>query len=143
MFGERRQPLNPDEIKAKKKAENDAQDALYAEMLAEYEQQATSPEVRKEAGPEVLKFNELIAEFEQEYSLEELHNIVDLTPSEAAVHPLREPARKALVAIVSQLKILKKEVDISTDALTELELDYKRVSQAVGIINNDKVDHTR
>ena len=143
MFGEKKGPLSPEEMQAIEKAKNDAQDAEYAEMVAEYERLDAPPEVKKEGGPEVAKFQELITAFEQEHSLEELHLIIDLIPKEAPMHPVREPARKAIAPIFAQLKVLRKEADISSKELDEVEQDYRRISQAVGIINKNRVDHTR
>ncbi|MFH1766693.1 MAG: hypothetical protein ABH826_01215 [Patescibacteria group bacterium] len=145
MFGERREPLSPDERIAMEKARNNAQDLEYADMAAEYERLHAPPEIKKEAGPEIIIFNEMIAAFEQEHSLEALHLITDLTPSEAPLHPVREPARKALGPIVAKLEVLRNKVIISSEALEECEQEYKRITRAVGIINkfNNKVDHTR
>ena len=68
-------------------------------------------------------------------------SITDLTPTEAPFHPVREPARIDLIPIVSTLKDLKETTNISTLRYEELQWEYKTLSQAVGIINNNKVLH--
>ena len=40
-------------------------------------------------------------------------------------------------------EVLKNEVDLDDDLLNEVKAKYRRLSQAIGIINNDIVDHTR
>jgi hypothetical protein len=101
------------------------------------------PEVKRECGPEIAEFESLIASFESTFSLEALHQIVDLTPADAPKHPIREPARVALIPIVKLLNALKDETDITPEKHADLKKEYKRLSQAVGMINRDKVDHTR
>lgn len=100
-------------------------------------------ETKLEHEPEVAKFKELVALFETEHSLAELHLIINLSPEEAPNHPIREPARKAIGPIVSQLKKLKEETNISPEQYEDLRAEYKRLSRAVGIINKGVVDHTR
>lgn len=102
-----------------------------------------TPEAKLECGPEIAKFEEMVVSFEAEHSLEELHAIIDLTPEEAPKHPLREPARVALIPIVTQLNKLKQETDIAPEKYEEMRAKYKRLSQAIGMINKGKVDHTR
>ncbi len=119
-----------------------------AERLAYFLQ--THPEPgkaleKRECGPEIKEFESKIKLFESEYSLEELTAIVtpeDLERDERT-NALRYYAKKALGPIVFQLNALEKETDISQEKLQELKVKYKRLSQAVGIINNNKVDHTR
>jgi hypothetical protein len=100
-------------------------------------------EERRPCGAEVLELEGIITSFESMYSLEDLHAIQVLTVEEAPIHPLRAPANKALNPITALLKVLKKETDISDEQHAALFQEYKRLSRAVGIINNDKVDHTR
>lgn len=142
MFCER--PGAPSTEK-EREAKYAAMEAEYAAMAAEQDAQeaAAAPEGKRECGPEVSLFNELIEAFEREHSLEALHAIVELAPKDAPNHPVREPARKALVAIYEQLKIVENETNISSDELYELQQKRKRVSQAVGMINRGIVDHTR
>ena len=143
MPGETKGPQSPEELAEIKKAKAEAQLAYYAELAAEMDKQNAPPEIKRECGPEIVKFDELIVAFEQEHSLEALHLIIDLKRAEAPEHPVREPARKALAPVFAQLKVLKLETDIPEERLLEIKQDYKRLSMAVGVINNDKVDHTR
>jgi hypothetical protein len=121
----------------------DWQEANVASQLAMYESDSTETAPKREAGPEIEKFENLITAFEADYPLEELHAITDLTPEEALRHPLREPAKKALNPIVALLNKLKEETDIPSEEYEALKAEYKRLSRAVGMINNGKVDHER
>ena len=62
---------------------------------------------------------------------------------EAEVHPVREPARIALNTIREMLKSLGTKTNISAEKLAEGEATYKKLSQAIGILNNNIVDHDR
>lgn len=101
------------------------------------------PEDLHESGPQITEFEEMLALFESEYFLAELLLIIDLTPEETPKHLIRELARKALIPIVAKMNILKKETNISPEKFEELKAGYMRLSRAVGIINNNKVDHNR
>ena len=118
-----------------------------AEQLADYLTRHPEPVISKEglreAGPEIVEFEAMITLFESMHHLEELNSIIDLTPAEAPKHPTREPARIALIPIVAKLNTLKKETDITPEKLEEVKAKYMRISRAVGIINNNKVDHNR
>jgi hypothetical protein len=118
-----------------------------AELLADYLTRHTEPVIPKEnlreAGPEIVEFEAMITLFESMHHLEELNSIINLTPAEAPKHPTREPARLALIPIVVLLNTLKKETDITPTKHEELKAKYMRLSRAVGIINNNKVDHNR
>jgi len=129
--------LNPREQQEREDAEQ------LADYLARHPEPVISKEDLREAGPEIVEFEAMIALFESMHSLEELHSIIDLTPGEAPKHPIREPARVALIPIVAKLNILKKETDITPGKHDELKAKYKQLSRAVGMINNNKVDHNR
>ncbi len=130
-------PKSPEELL---KEEGEAQLAAW---LKDHPETVITAEARRESGPEVAEFEALIAAFEAKHSLAELHAIIDLTPQEAPQHPVREPARADLVPIVAKLKVLEKETDIPSEKLGEMKAHYKRLSRAVGMINSNKVDHTR
>ncbi len=97
----------------------------------------------RECGPEIAELEEMLTAFESAHSLAELLLVTDLTPQEAPNHPIREPARKALIPIVSKFNKLKKETNISPEKHEELRAKYMILSRAVGIINNNTVDHNR
>ncbi|MBU1349243.1 hypothetical protein KJ781_04220 [Patescibacteria group bacterium] len=120
----------------------------HAEQLAAWlkdhpPQQVVPPELRKESGEMVEQFRTMVSSFESDYPLAELHAVIDLTPAEAPNHPVREPARKAIIPILTLLKSIENETDISAQNLQDLKSSLKRLSQAVGMINSGKVDHTR
>jgi len=85
----------------------------------------------------------LMTEFEETHSLTDLHAITNLTPAEAKLQEPREKARIDLYAISSALDILREWTNINRAKYEELRAKYRRLSQAVGIINNNIVDHTR
>ena len=97
----------------------------------------------RECEPEIAELEEMFVSFESSHSLAELLLITDLTPQEAPNHLIREPARKALIPIVSKFNKLKKETNISPEKHEELREKYMILSRAVGIINNNRVDHKR
>jgi len=101
------------------------------------------PESLRECASEVAEFEAMIASFELSHPLAELMSIVELTQADAPYHPVREPARLALALILKSLNVLKDETDISKDEHDRLKLEYKRLSRAVGVINNGIVDHNR
>ncbi|MFA6429570.1 MAG: hypothetical protein WCV84_03675 [Patescibacteria group bacterium] len=90
-----------------------------------------------EHDPDVVEFFRLVDQFEAEHSLEALFAIVDLKPKDAPSHPIREPARRALAPIRAQMKKIE-HLD-----RPEITARWRRVSQAVGMINSDKVHHDR
>ena len=132
--------LSPEEEK-EKEAQEEAE--LLEYNLARYPESIISPENLREAGPEIIKFETLVTLFESAHSLVELNSISELTPQEASEHTTREPARVALYPIVELLDILKNETNISVEKYEELKAKYKLLSRAVGMINNNKVDHNR
>ena len=87
--------------------------------------------------------NSPIEEFEVQYSLTELYAIVDLNPKDAPNHPLRAPANEELKVINRLLHAMKETTNITYEQYIELLAEYSRLSQAVGIINQNRVDHTR
>jgi hypothetical protein len=99
-------------------------------------------ETLKESGPIVEQFGELVRAFEAEHSLEELHAIIDLRPEDVAQYPLRESAKSALAPIFKLQNTLENETNISAEKLAEVKAEYKRLSRAVGMINNNTVRHT-
>jgi hypothetical protein len=112
-----------------------------ADYLARHPEPVVAPETSVEVASEIEKFESLVGVFESKYSLAELNSIIDLTPQEAPNHPLREPARIALILIVGALNNLKNS--IPKEQHEALKAKYKKLSRAVGIINSGKVDHNR
>lgn len=100
-------------------------------------------ELRVECGPSIAEFLAALEQYESTFPLDELYSITDLTPEEAASHPLREPARKALAAVFAHIKYMDDYTDISKVNLDEMKKRYKKISNAVGMINKGNVDHTR
>jgi uncharacterized protein involved in exopolysaccharide biosynthesis len=116
-----------------------------ADLLADYlirhpNLKPLSPEIAEQVQEE---FDSLISLFESKHSLEELHSIIDLTTKEAPNHPIREPARVDLIEIEARLSKLKPTYGEGSPEYKSIKEQYKRLSRAVGIINNNKVDHTK
>jgi hypothetical protein len=68
---------------------------------------------------------------------------VVLTPEDAKIYEMRMAAREALKPITEKLEALKKKKDISFEQLEKLKAEYRRLTRAIGGINNHKVDHDR
>jgi hypothetical protein len=133
--------LSPEEERLQR--EKQEQEDQYAAWMEDYPETVIPPEQRRECGPEVEQFKGMVSSFEATYPLAELHAITEITSAEMNDHPLRTPAKNALIPIQEQMKLLEKETDISAEGLKELKALWKRLSQAVGMINAGKVDHTR
>ncbi|MCK9344767.1 MAG: hypothetical protein M0P64_01420 [Candidatus Pacebacteria bacterium] len=100
-------------------------------------------ETKKGCEQGVVEFENMVAEFEATYSLDELFAIIDLTSDPDRKHPLRDPAKEALKPIFAKLKEIKDGTDITDDKYEELKTQWKKLSNAVGMINKGIVDHTR
>ena len=131
-------PPTPEDIRRQEEA---ALCAQYAELIALCEELATPPAELRESGPEIVEFEGMVLLFETTHPIEALRLITDLTSDEAPNHPIREPARIAVGLISQKLTVLRTQTDISPVRYRELEKKYQRLSLAVGVINNNKVDH--
>lgn len=118
-----------------------SQEAEYKQWMNDHPEIVIAPENLKECGPEIEEFTKMVDGFESEHSLAELFLIIDLAPAEAPNHPIREPARIALGPIVAKLNLIKNETNISSEKYSELRARQKYLSQAVGMINKNKVRH--
>lgn len=122
---------------------SEEQEEQYKQWMKDHPETVIAPEDLRECGPEIAEFEEMLASFELTHSLAELHLIIDLKPEDAPKYPLREAAKAALIPIFAKLNILKKETNIAPEKHEELKEKYTHLSRAVGIINNNKVDHNR
>lgn len=122
---------------------SEEQEEQYKQWMKDYPETVTAPEDLRECGPEITEFEDMLASFELIHDLVELHLIVDLKPEDAPKYPLRESAKAALIPIVAKLNILKKETNIAPEKHAELKAKYMHLSRAVGMINNNKIDHNR
>jgi hypothetical protein len=118
-------------------------DLEFFEMWVATHPMPTSPEVKRECEPEIKKFETLLSDFEIKHPVDDLYSITDLTVADAQKHPTREPAKLDLPPILKQLQLIKEETDVSPERYVELESSWKRISNAVGFINNGKVVHDR
>jgi len=132
--------LTPEEIKSKQEKEENER---CEQFMKDHPELFAVPDKLRECGPEIAEFEALVASFESAHSLEALHEIVELTVEQALAHPVRQPAKEALDPIVKKLNALKNETDISDEKYAELKAKYRRLSQAVGMLNGNKLDHTR
>jgi hypothetical protein len=119
------------------------QERQYAQYMSDHPDVEIPKEELRECGPEIAELEEMLALFESTHSLAELNLIVDLTPEEAPKHPVRESARVALIPIITKLNILKRETNISAEKYGEIKAKCRRLSNAVGMINKNIVDHDR
>ena len=97
---------------------------------------------RRDCETDVAAVRVLLGDFETHHSLDELNAIVDLRPENVQQYPLRESAKKALEPIVALLNILEEQTNISKERYAELKAAYRRLQNAVGMINNNRVRHS-
>lgn len=90
-----------------------------------------------EITPGAREYKRLLDEFEATYSLEKLYAIVDLSADPDRKHPLRDPAKKALSLISNFAR------DNHVGPHAELKAQWKKISNAVGMVNKGMVDHNR
>lgn len=109
---------------------------MSADFVERHPELVETPKEEVSSSPEIVELEGMISDFESKHSVEELFAISDLAPEDAPNHPTREPARLDLVKITEKLKYMATENK-------ELKVRVKSLSQAVGIINRGKVDHTR
>ncbi len=121
----------------------DEQIGIYEFYMANHPEVEIPIEDREDHRERAGVLDDLLVQFERDFDLQKLFAITDLTPEEASSHPIREPAKKALAQIVSDLKFLKKESDIPADVYEALEQRYQSLSRAVGVISGNTVDHAR
>ena len=114
----------------------------YADLIAQYENEP-KPEGRVECGPMIIELEARIEKFEAAHDLAAMHAIKNLTSEEAPNYPDRESAKEDLKPIVVLLNSLEDETNITKEKLDELKGKYRKLSQAVGMINRGILDHTR
>jgi hypothetical protein len=66
-----------------------------------------------------------------------------LSPESREIFTVRLAAKDDLAIVRAQLDSIKKAGSISGDELSKLTVEYKKLSQALGIQNGNKIDHTR
>jgi hypothetical protein len=96
---------------------------------------------RRECGPEVKEYIALYKETLEQYDIAGLYEILD------AAEARESETRKAVMLVCAEfnkrMKTLKAESTITETELAELKSMYKNLSQATGMINSGRVDHTR
>lgn len=117
--------------------------AEYDARLPEIEAAIAQPAQLIECGPQIAEIEALMVAFEATHDLAALHAITTITLADAMEHPLRKPAKVALIPIVALLTSLKCNTNITEERLEELKQKYLRLSRAVGMFNQGVLDHTR
>jgi hypothetical protein len=113
-----------------------------AEAFAEYFSDPSLPkEERREAREEVLQLEGLFEAFESEFSSEVLGAVSNLTTEEALSFPLRIAAKSRLNVIVKLLNDIENETNVTPQKFAELDARYRKISSAVGFVNNSTVRH--
>lgn len=98
-------------------------------------------EMRRDPEAEIAELFNMHSEFETKYSLEELHAIEN---ADDINYQKRLEAIEDLKPLTALRMKIKKETTISEQRYEdELFTSYKRLSQAVGVLSNGKIDHTR
>jgi len=122
---------------------SEEQQAIIDEQMAKYAIKEIPPEKRRECGPEVKELERMFEDFERTHDPEALSAITDITTlEEAQAHPTWMPAQLALHPIYAKFRVLKDETNITDEKHAELKTKWKRLTQAVGMINNGKLDHS-
>lgn len=121
---------------------SEEQEQVINEWMAKYATEEIPAEKRRECGPKVEELEGMFENFEQTHDLAALNAVANLTPAEAPSHPVREPAKQALNPIYKKLELIKDQTNITAEKYAELKVKWKRLSQAVGMINNNIVDHS-
>lgn len=121
--------LTPEELERKEDAKWEDR---CNDFVEKHPEPMPSPEELASPEDQVKGFEQLCASFEDQYPLEDLHKIIDLTPQEAPLHPLRGPAKLALNPIYARLTILKNLFGADTDQYRGLQVQWLRLSHAVG-----------
>jgi hypothetical protein len=121
---------------------SEEQQEVINEQMAKYATEEIPKEKRRESGPEIEELEGMFKGFEQDHDIVALYAIADLAPVEAPNHPVREPARIALIPIYAKLRLIQEETDITDEKYAELKAKWKYFTQAVGMINNNAVDHS-
>lgn len=135
------QPIK--EPKTEKHGLSEEQEEQYRQWMKDHSETVIAPEDLRECEPEIAEFEKMLASFELIHSLVELHLIIDLKPEDAWKYALRESAKVMLIPIVAKLHMLKEETNIAPEKYEELRAKYAVLNRAVGMINNNKVDHNR
>ncbi len=134
--------FTPEDLRRERQDREDAEEL--AGHFAIHPEELVHPVQLRECGPEVAEFEGMLDAFESHHSLSALHALTYLTFEESRAHPIREPARLALVPIVAKMNSIKNETNISPERYKEINAKYKRLARAVGNIDkNGKVDHDR
>ncbi|GMQ95129.1 MAG: hypothetical protein BMS9Abin13_240 [Patescibacteria group bacterium] len=102
-------------------------------------QEALKPKV--EYGPHAEEFEKMLVPLLEEGLLAALNTIE--TEEEAMSSKERASAKEALIPLVSKMNFLKNRTDIDEKEFEKLHEQYKIISNAVGFINEGKVDHNR
>ncbi|MBI3888289.1 hypothetical protein HY311_00665 [Candidatus Nomurabacteria bacterium] len=85
-------------------------------------------------------FMSLINAFKTKHSLEVLSATTD---ADEETQKIRMAAKEDLNKIFALLKKLQNETKINQPQFEELNKEYREISQAIGILSDEKIDHTR
>ena len=113
--------------------------ALFEEEKTEMEQDRKAR--LRESAPDIGAIETLLAAFETNYDLAALLAIS--TEEEALASDVRKAANTARGEIRNKLTALGEETNADFGTKEALFKKYLKLSQAVGVINGGKVDHTR
>jgi hypothetical protein len=101
-------------------------------------------QLRLESAPVVEEWMAGIEGWKAQFPLDQLFAIDRLTAVEAAVHPLRAPAQKALAALSERLFYIEHFTNISAEQFAHIKKIRGELGKAIGMIDkNGNVDHTR
>lgn len=141
--------LSPEELIQAKEWGLTPEEFLLAQAYQdELDREAAIPKVgEEECEQKVKELDDLLKAFEITHPIQELYAVTELDGKDVALnpekYPVRTAAKKDLAPIVTALNFLKDRTTLSSERYEELHARYKYFLQAIGAINNGKVDHTR
>mgnify|MGYP007047043730 CR=1 FL=1 len=95
----------------------------------------------RETELEIIMFNTMVDAYEEKHDLPLLLSIEG--GAEAKASPERQAAKADLAPIVALLRQLSAKTEVLSNESDSMRQRYKKLSQAVGMINSGRVDHTR
>jgi len=114
---------------------------LFEEEKQELQKMVAEKETKSNSSPHIKDLESMFEIFLKEELLKNLNAIK--TEEEALNSKERDFAKQGLPVMISKLKTLRKETDITNEEYSRMQDKYKILANAVGTINRGMVDHDR
>jgi len=127
----------------KSPAELSSENANSNKPIGEWREMEKLSKTQEDYTSMLIEANKLIKTFEEVYDLDALHAIKKINKKEISNYPERERAKTDLETIFSSIRLLERTTNITQKELDVLKSQYRKFSQAIGIINEETgvVDH--